>query len=137
MKRNVSSIFWGLLFILAGAAFLANQMGWVNFSLASTDTWFYIFAGLSLLFFLSYFVNGLNKWGWLFPAFIFAAISLIIWMTDRGMEGSYVGMPILLAIGVPFYIGFAFNRKTWGLLSLELWHQLFHDRATEYRRMAA
>jgi asparagine synthase (glutamine-hydrolysing) len=28
-----------------------------------------------------------------------------------------------------------FSRKTWGLLSLELWHQQFHDRAAEYRRM--
>ena len=28
-----------------------------------------------------------------------------------------------------------FSRKSWGLLSLELWHQLFHDRAGEYRAM--
>ena len=28
-----------------------------------------------------------------------------------------------------------YSRKTWGLLSLELWHQRFHDRAVEYRRM--
>jgi asparagine synthase (glutamine-hydrolysing) len=28
-----------------------------------------------------------------------------------------------------------FSRKVWGLLSLELWHQEFHDRAAEYRRM--
>ncbi len=28
-----------------------------------------------------------------------------------------------------------FSRKTWGLLSLELWHQQFHDKAHEYRRM--
>jgi asparagine synthase (glutamine-hydrolysing) len=28
-----------------------------------------------------------------------------------------------------------FSRKTWGLLSLELWHQRFHDRATEFRNM--
>jgi asparagine synthase (glutamine-hydrolysing) len=28
-----------------------------------------------------------------------------------------------------------FSRKGWGLLSLELWHQQFHDRAAEYRRL--
>lgn len=28
-----------------------------------------------------------------------------------------------------------FSRKTWGLLSLELWHQRFHDRASEFRAM--
>lgn len=31
--------------------------------------------------------------------------------------------------------GGQFSRKTWGLLSLEIWQQLFHDRSTEYRRM--
>src|SRR5262249_49752709 len=28
-----------------------------------------------------------------------------------------------------------FSRKVWGLLSLELWQQLYHHRASEYRRM--
>ena len=28
-----------------------------------------------------------------------------------------------------------FSRKVWGFLSIELWHQLFHDRAATYRRM--
>lgn len=28
-----------------------------------------------------------------------------------------------------------FSRKIWGLLSLELWHQRFHDRADEYRKL--
>ncbi|MGF1530278.1 MAG: asparagine synthase (glutamine-hydrolyzing) [Puniceicoccaceae bacterium] len=28
-----------------------------------------------------------------------------------------------------------FSRKTWGLLSLEIWHQLFHDQAAVWRRL--
>jgi asparagine synthase (glutamine-hydrolysing) len=28
-----------------------------------------------------------------------------------------------------------FSRKTWGLLSLELWQQEFHDKASEYRAL--
>jgi asparagine synthase (glutamine-hydrolysing) len=30
-----------------------------------------------------------------------------------------------------------FSRKTWGLLSLELWHQTFHDRSAAWRAKAA
>jgi asparagine synthase (glutamine-hydrolysing) len=30
-----------------------------------------------------------------------------------------------------------FSRKVWGLLCLELWHQMFHDRAADYRGMLA
>ncbi|HWP27384.1 MAG TPA: asparagine synthase (glutamine-hydrolyzing) [Xanthobacteraceae bacterium] len=29
-----------------------------------------------------------------------------------------------------------FSRKTWGLISLEIWHQTFHDRAAQIRRTA-
>lgn len=30
-----------------------------------------------------------------------------------------------------------FSRKTWGLLSLELWYQRFHDQAAEFRKLLA
>jgi asparagine synthase (glutamine-hydrolysing) len=29
-----------------------------------------------------------------------------------------------------------FSRKTWGLLSLELWHQQFHDKAAEWQKLS-
>lgn len=31
--------------------------------------------------------------------------------------------------------GSQFSRKTWGMLSLELWYQTFHDKASDYRAM--
>jgi len=34
-----------------------------------------------------------------------------------------------------FNSGSQFSRKTWGLLSLEIWHQSYHDKAHEYRKM--
>jgi asparagine synthase (glutamine-hydrolysing) len=38
---------------------------------------------------------------------------------------------VLANFGMPA----ASSRKVWGLLCLELWHQIFHDRAAHYRRM--
>ena len=29
-----------------------------------------------------------------------------------------------------------FSRKTWGLLSLELWHQQFHDKSNEWKLLS-
>lgn len=41
-----------------------------------------------------------------------------------------------VAIRKNFEASGRFSRKTWALLSLELWHQQFHDRAAEFRAMA-
>jgi asparagine synthase (glutamine-hydrolysing) len=55
-----------------------------------------------------------------------------IFSTQRSKSRPYFNGKAILA-------GFdkerAFSRKTWGLLSLELWHSLFHDQAASYRRM--
>jgi len=116
MKGKVSSVFWGVLFILAGAALLADRLGWINFSLFSTNTWVYLFAGAGIVFLLAYFLSGFRNWGLLFPALIFGAISLTVWMSDRGWTGSFLGMPVLLSVAIPFYVGFLLDRKAWGLL---------------------
>ena len=39
------------------------------------------------------------------------------------------------AILAGFDQGEQFSRKTWGLLSLEIWHQLFHDQAAKFRAL--
>lgn len=55
-----------------------------------------------------------------------------IFFTQKNRHRQFFNSDAILA---NFDKGERFSRKTWGLLSLELWHQLFHDRAADYRRM--
>jgi hypothetical protein len=100
---------------LFAAALLADRLGYIDFSTISTNAWVYIFGGAAVLFLLGYFLNGVTHWGWLFPIFIFAALSLTIWLVTRNFSGAFVGAPILAAIALPFYVGFAIRRH-WVLL---------------------
>jgi hypothetical protein len=115
MKKS-ASLFWGIALILLAAALLADRLGFIDFSSISTNYWVLIFGGAAILFLLSYIVNGFKQWGWLFPTLIFAALSLTIWMTNRNLTGSFLGSPILAAVALPFYVGFAIDRRNWGLL---------------------
>ena len=54
-----------------------------------------------------------------------------IFMTQKNRSREFFDTNAILA---NFDTGERFSRKTWGLLSLELWHQLFHDRAAEMRK---
>jgi hypothetical protein len=116
MKGKVSSIFWGILFILGGMVLLADRLGWVDFSQFSSNTWVYVFVAAGVVFLLGYFLSGFKSWGLLFPALILAAIGVTLWMSDQGMTGSFLGMPILIAIAIPFFVGFLLDRKAWPLL---------------------
>jgi len=115
MKRT-ASLFWGIALILLSAALLADRLGYIAFNKISDNAWVFVFGGAAILFLLSYFLNGVKHWGWLFPAFISAALSLTIGLATRNIEGSFLGAPILAAVALPLYVGFAINRRNWGLL---------------------
>lgn len=55
-----------------------------------------------------------------------------IFATQKTRHRSFFNTEAILS---GFDKGERFSRKAWGLLSLELWHQLFHDRAAKYRGM--
>lgn len=55
-----------------------------------------------------------------------------IFSTQKNRSRPYFNTDVILS---NFDKAERFSRKTWGLLSLELWHQIFHDRAAEYKRM--
>jgi hypothetical protein len=115
MKTNIIRLFWGLALILAGGLFLAENMGLVkSFSI---QFWMAAFGCASLLFFVSYFLSGIREWGWLFPACIFAALALTLWLVEANFDNAVIGAPIVAGVGIPFLVGFALDRrKNWGAL---------------------
>ncbi|MCZ8109103.1 MAG: asparagine synthase (glutamine-hydrolyzing) [Burkholderiales bacterium] len=56
-----------------------------------------------------------------------------IFAEQRLRHRPYLNSDVILS---SFGTASRFSRKTWGLLTLELWHQRFHDRAAEFRAMA-
>lgn len=115
MKNRLSTLIPGLILILIGGLALASQFGY--FEDRTPQFWMAAFAGVSVLFLLAYLTSGVRSWGWLFPTLIAAAIALTIYLGERGLEGSFVGMPILLGVGLPFLVPFASDvRKNWWAL---------------------
>ncbi len=115
MRAKWINLFWGIILIAAGALFLAQNLGYLD--QLELPVLMVVFTVVSLLFFATYFLNGLGNWGWLFPAFIFAALALVLWMQTRGIEGPWMGVPVLVAVALPFLVAFALSpRENWWAL---------------------
>ena len=116
MKARSINLVWGIILILAGGLFLAQNLGYIEE--LPLNIWVIIFGGLSLLFFVTYFINGVQAWGWLFPAFIFAGLTVTMALTNAGVGGDMLGVPFLIGVALPFVAVFALNRKEnwWALI---------------------
>jgi asparagine synthase (glutamine-hydrolysing) len=55
-----------------------------------------------------------------------------VFQTQKSRSRRYFNSDAILA---NFDKSERFSRKVWGLLSLELWHQQFHDKAAKYKHM--
>src|SRR4030042_1182885 len=116
MKGNIIKIFWGLIVMAVGGLSIADQLGYISYDLISGQTAAIVVAVISAAFLLSYFLSAIQKWGWLFPALFFAALALTINMILEHPDNSNIALPILLSFAIPFYIGYALNRRQWRLL---------------------
>jgi hypothetical protein len=110
------SIVWGIVLILLGGFFLADQMNLI--SDLSPNTWVLLFGVASLLFFASYFLSGLTHWGWLFPATICGGVAATIWLAEHHFDGVYLGSLIVACVSLPFWVAFLVNQKAnwWALI---------------------
>jgi hypothetical protein len=114
MKIKFIIIFWGIVCLLAGISLLAG-FDWAQLSRQSQMAVFAIFgAG----FFVTYYLHGARNWGWLFPAMFCTATAFSIGMEITGWKYSDPITNLLYgaSLTVPFYTGYAVNRKHWGLL---------------------
>jgi len=114
MKTKFSSIFWGLALILVGGFLLGLQLGY--FQDLAEQTWMLIFAAASVLFFATYFVNGIQAWGWLFPACIFAALSGTLYIVDTSTPDEWIATLIVGSVAIPFIVAYFLDRSRWALL---------------------
>ena len=116
MKSTIIKVLWGILLVAVGGLLLADRLGFVSVNLATTQGWAIVSAAASVVFFVSYFLAGVRNWGWLFPALIFAALAVILGLLLDQPNDALIAIPIMLSIGIPFYIGYLVDRSQWGLL---------------------
>jgi len=117
MKKNTDSLIWGIFLILIALGILAQQQGYINFNAMSSNNITWIFAGAGLLFLVGYLVSGLKKWGYLFPACIFAALAGIIALSEARKADAFAGSLIFIAIAIPFIVAYLTKvRENWWAL---------------------
>jgi hypothetical protein len=116
MKKNRSSLVWGIILIIFGG------LGLLQHFLPETlrnapGIWALVFGGASVIFFLVYFTSGIRNWALLFPTLIFAALAGIMSLINQGNESPMIASLMLSAVGLPFLVGYFIEKgKNWGLL---------------------
>jgi hypothetical protein len=116
MKQKLSSLFWGILLIAAGGIALAQTQGYLAND-GNPAIWMAIFAAVSLLSLVFYFLTGVQNWGMLFPAGIFGALAFLIAMAVNDVDNPAMVAPLFVGIGLPFVVAYFIDRsKNWWAL---------------------
>ncbi len=118
MRKNIGRIFGGILLIAVGVLSLLQNQGYLDLDDLAPNVWVSIFAGISVIFLALYFISGIENWGLLFPAGIFAALAFLIAMAVKGDAGPATVAPLFVGIGLPFVVAFLQDRKRnwWALI---------------------
>ncbi len=117
LRRGIHPTSWakypaaGLLVLAIVAFFLGN--GW---QALTQDYKAIVFAAGGAVFFLIYFLHGVRKWGWLFPAFVCVGMAVILWLESKGVDDSIADAPLFASMALPFFAAFAADRKQRWLL---------------------
>ena len=112
MNAKFSNLFWGILLVAAGGIALAQTQGYLNNVLPII--WVTVFAAISIIALVFYFLSGIQNWGMLFPAGIFGALALIVSMATNNVDNPAMAAPLFVGIGLPFVVAYFLDRaKNW------------------------
>lgn len=116
MSDRRSSIFWGLVLVLAGAVLL----------LITTDvlpeqtgqTWAILSTIAAVVLVAGYLLTGWRNWYYLFPGAVSAAIAALLWLVEADVSGSAAAGLFMAIISVPFWIAYQVDSKAnrWTLI---------------------
>ena len=109
MQNKFDSLIWGLILIAAGGLFMARNLG---YEVDLTPVfWMGVCAVLSAVSFIRYFAGDRKQWGRLMPACQFAAIAVIIGLSEAGVNGSLLATPLFVGFIIPFVVAFFTDRQ--------------------------
>jgi hypothetical protein len=109
MQNKFDGFIWGLILIVAGGLFMARNLG---YEVDLTPVfWMGVCAVLSALSFIRYFADDRKQWGRLMPACQFAAIAVIIGLSEAGVQGSIIATPLFIGFAIPFVVAFVTDRE--------------------------
>lgn len=121
MKSRLINIFWGIVLVGAGTIFYLRELELINFEMVSSTVWAALFGVAALFFLLTYFIKGVEHWGWLFPALTLAGVALTIFMAGSAWGNRLTGIPILLGIAAPFLVAYALDPRARGWALIPAW----------------
>ena len=117
MKERMVGLFWGVVLIVVGGWFLIT--GNTSFVIRDPYLGMALTGSLSVLFFASYALSGPRRWGWLFPACIFAGVTVTAGLSTLPVaEGGWIAAPVLIGVAVPFVVAYFQEpeKRRWALI---------------------
>ena len=109
MKSKFDGLMWGLILIVAGSLFMAYNLGYaINLT---PVFWMSACAILSAAWFIRYFTGDRKRWGPLMPVCQFAAIAVIIGLSQIDVHGSIIAAPLFIGFAIPFVVAFFTDRQ--------------------------
>jgi len=106
-----SRVFWGVLLVLGGFAFLLQNLGYLTFG----GLFWALLFGLGGLFFLSFFFQGRENWWAVIPGMALISISALMALESLLplAADSWGGAIVLGGIALSFVIIYLISRQNW------------------------